>query len=544
MANESHAGARSSFSANVLRVGVGVAVVLAALGLGPGQVLAQNACICNGGGGSGGGGGGGGGGGEPATSVSLTSVSTTETNATVEWEFYPPSASTSMVWGPSGSGSPRYTQSPVSISGDWATVKLLYLQPGSTYDYYVTASESGYTSSTSATASFTTQAFTVRTAVRGLGGGVTIQLANISGVVTTASGAAAPEGLGIDAFCTGNAYSEDNGTATDSVGDFSLRLPYPCENSAYGASSNTYTIEVVNDASTVILPYGSYGWNPDWDTPVYHPAQVPGDWNISIVTPLPEYMTFQLPPDVLGPWVPQVLQFSNAPAGMVTISYSQSVTYSNQVCAPFTHGGENGCSSTQWTTQTTYSNGGSAGSLEVLAQYEASGATTFNATDREWTVTSLNEFGSPVHWEFAGPNSPNYIPDQLTPTSNTPGQYLLNGWSNVLIPGPNSLAWSVDSDQSTASGWTFSLDLEVAVPIDDFGSVGLSTELTWSQTTSVTVSNALSFTLHGNGGDACYDVYAVGPSNDAAALILGIYYWNWNTNPQYVDGSPVCVTPS
>jgi hypothetical protein len=539
MAGFRHPKTLGRLPATALRVATGLAVLLATLGLGSGQVLAQNACICNGQGGSGGGPPG-----SPSTSVSLISVSTTDTNATVVWQFYPLSAKTSLVWGPSEPGSAQYTQTPDSVSGDWATARLLYLQPDSTYDYYVTAAESGYASSTSSPSSFTTQTFTAVTVVRGLETGGSIQLANISGIVTTAAGAAAPAGLGIDAFCTGNAYSEDNGTVTNSKGEFSLFLPYPCNNAAFSATSRSYTIEVVNNPSTVILPFGSYGWNPDWDVEFYHPTQLPGYWNMSIVTPLPEYMTFELPPNILGPWVPQVLQFSNAPAGAAVISYSQSVTYANQVCTPFENGGENGCTSTDWTAETTYSTGGDAGSLEYLAQYMSSGATTFNSTDRAWTVTSMNEFGTPVHSGFVHPGNANYVADQLTPTSDIPGQYLLSGWSNIMVTGASSLTWSVDSDQSTASSWNFALDLEADVPIGDFGSVSLSTDLTWSQSTSVTISNAISFTLYGDGGTSCFNVYAVGPSNDAGALIIGIYYWSWSANPQYEDGSPVCVTPS
>ena len=526
-----------------MQIAVSASIVAATLALVPGHAGAY--IICRGCGTGGGGGGGG------SVSASVPGVSSTATGATITWTIYPTSATTSISWGPTSMGAFPYVQSPISVSSaGQATLVLIYLQPETSYSFQISASYSGMSPYTSGNYSFTTPAFVPTTFMNWLpGGGPQIQLAQVTGSVSDGQGNPGPAGLGVAIYCTGNPYWEENGTATTSGGLFSVAIPYPCQNNVYGSSSNDYTVVVVNDPQVTIGQSSWYTWQPYYTT-VYHPNQWKGFWNISIDVPLPEPMTFQLLPNVVGPWVPQVVQFSNAPANFATISYTQSVSYSSQVCTPFSNGGENGCSSTTWTAQTSYSTNWGAGSLEYEAQYMASGMALFTASDREWAITSVNDYGSPLHQGFSTPGSSNYIADQLTPSSGVSGMYLLSGCDtvcqNVFLAGGDRITWTLDSAFSSVRSWNIGLGLSMGVPLDEFGmvggEVGVDTSLTWSQSTSYTVSNAISFTITGGGSDSCYNVYAVGPSDNAAALIIGIYYWNWPHT--YSGTSPACFTPS
>ena len=113
---------------------------------------------------------------------------------------------------------------------------------------------------------------------------------------------------------------------------------------------------------------------------------------------------------------------------------------------------------------------------------------------------------------------------------------------NQKIPAGNRLSCTIASGQASEHSWNLQIGLEADIPIDDVATVQLSTDLNFSQTTETTTSGALSFTLSSpKGVTSCYTVYAVGPANNAEALVLGIYWWNYSTSH---DGAGHCVTPN
>jgi len=443
--------------------------------------------------------------------INNVATSTNSTGATVTFDLSPSSASYTFGFGTS-QGSYPYTGVTRDQSGS-VTVTIDLLDPSSVYYFQITGSESCYTSG-SWSGTFATSSDTQDW---------------LSGVVLDSNGPAVDQHVFAECYPTGGSPSAnmvwDANAWTGSSGTFHIGGNYSDPGNLQTCMEDKYpiTVEVLNS--------------------------IPGFWNETyVIYAPPTWLSFDLPSNFVSPYIVQALDFSNANSadgmeGYSTISYTTGTTYTTteSFCWELLWSG--GCTSTSTELSSSLTFVSENGDLEVSQQYWTSGTVTFLSNTRTSAVTSMDFYAPYGNPQFPGQQAE---PDWLEPGTNQSGVYLLQNWggagSGVLVSPSYSRGGSttVSTTQSVegASG------VDVSVGVDIYG-VGVGTSvasLKWSQTSSTTETNTLSWMLSVPKGDppVCFVVYGAGgsASSDTADLI-GI----WAYDPTLSDGNDTCPLP-
>jgi hypothetical protein len=444
-------------------------------------------------------------------------LATNPTNASIQYWLLDTSgetaASSSLTWGPNASY--QYTaisNQGVGTSGS-VTAFIDFLDPSTTYYYHVHA----WTSCTDGSGthqyigdyygSFTTG---LEATYVGQYGAV------IRGVVYNANGGTAPAGLEVYVQCTG--YSLWSQYAyTNAQGAYSISPAL----GATGCTTNGYGYYIVEVLNSVISNPG----NPS--------VQWPGYWNESIVIWAVQFVNFYLPLNIIGPWIPQVVDYSNAPSGYSTISFSTSTKFTNSVVDNFAASGgayvgpigggvsfqTSTTTSQSVTTKSSYTS--FQGSLEVLDRFWTSGMVEFNAIDRSLNAPVETPYGSEVYEE----QGPSYI----TPTNT--GMYVIPGYSAIKLSPQQQQQYQVTVTGSTTVSYNYSMNFGITVELDAVSfTVGLT--MGWGASTTTTYVNDLSGVVGGptTTTTECFTIYGSGGSQSsgtATMIDILMYSPNW-----------------
>lgn len=296
-------------------------------------------------------------------------------------------------------------------------------------------------------------------------------------------------------------------------------------------------VSLINSA---VIPPGGSGYSTIW----------PGYFNESIVVWAPEAIDFVLPSNYVSSYLPVITDLSNANssnglAGYSTISYQSGTTYttSEKDCATggFVAGGCS-TSSTQFGAGSIYQS--TNGNLFVSQQYWTSGLTIIDGLNRTGWTASQNYYAPYGYPQFPGQQP---IGDWLTPSTYLAhNAYPMPGWGDLGTGRPVYYQHSIGGyvTTSTTRATTGVKDLAISVDVSYFVGVGFQVaDLSWSQTSSATVQNTLTWMAQipvNTPAPTCFVVYGQGGSASAGtADIIGI----WAYASTYSGGLYTCGTP-
>ena len=326
---------------------------------------------------------------------------------------------------------------------------------------------------------------------------------SVSGFVTDAHGNPAPDNVAVEASCLNTYYGNFESwgyTGDSSPGHYTIDISmWQIPN--YGLC-NGIAVRVLNNYPNMNV----------W----------PGYWNETIVTWAPQVVDFQLPANVISPYIPQAVDFSNANStngwtGMTSVSYTQTTSYttSESYCWHLFFWG--GCSSSsQPVFDATHSYTSQAGNLVVSQRFWTSGTVEFAAMDRVAAITSTDyysDYGSP---QFPAQQQVN---DWLIPTNTSSSHYYINTWGSsgygtkvtYQYPQGGSVTTITTSSTTGITEWDLSVDIGLV------GVVGISIPVvgqSWSQTSTSTYQHGLTWnvTVPQSIGTICAVVYGEGGS--------------------------------
>lgn len=280
----------------------------------------------------------------------------------------------------------------------------------------------------------------------------------------------------------------------------------------------------------------------------------PGQWNESLAIWAPQNVAFVLASNFVKYNVVQVQDYSNAVSGsdfpnsLITFTSGSTYTTSSSHCwsALWVF---NGCSDAYNTIGSSSSWSATGHNLVVTENLWESGTVLFDAMDRLAYLTTESYYAAeqpPVNQPSTWPSGDNITASDAA--SNT-SIYPIYSWGYedgsqgrpVYVNSSASGAITVSS-KSTVTGLVKGFSVDVGVSI--YG-VDLSTTVVtdqWSQTSTYTVSNTLSWTVYGNSTTVpiCYAVYGVGGSSSSTgstADAIGI----WAFSPTLSGGRYSCL---
>jgi hypothetical protein len=485
---------------------------------------------------------------EPVTeAVGISDVEAVaeSTNVTISWEVSPISSpNATLNWG--NTSAYEFHEYNISGSGGAYTVFLNYLAPNTTYYYEIWAGPPASTCDINWIGGLYAASFST---------GADLMSA-ISGVVTDQTGAEFSQGgLYVQASCLDMPSGASNVpiyAVTSPSGGYSL-VGAPSYYSGalhYVCPSGPFDVQIINQ----VTQYTS-------GLTIKDSSQWPGHWNETVAVWAPQVVDFVLPSDYLSPYFPAVLDFSNAAANYSTIGYSTgtSTSYTTSLGYSWSVGSGSGPAfSGTSSTSSTYTEGASGGfeqeggTLDYIVQRETSGTVEFNALSREWAETQVMLVGPLLNGEPAAQDSSFVQPsDWLSPmsmnqSSDTPAPYFVynSGASklmeDVLDSTPGFYYTGGVTASTTASatgGYSVSFGLTTSLP--GVGSVTLSVGAQWSQTSSTSYTQELTYKVGmpaTGGSPVCIDVIGQGGSGTTSADMFGIYTWSPNSEGK-------CTTP-
>lgn len=432
-------------------------------------------------------------------SVQVNATSAT-INFTAAFTGYSP---ITLEWGNTSVGDVFSQQASYSSTTLKGSIYLSYLQPNTTYGFNLLAGGGGTCIHGTVeyycylTSSFTTTADSYGAQP----GGDHWIMVN----VTNPSGALAPNGMSVQYKCLGyNGNGLVGGGTTGNTqsgrGWAGFDIP-PDSQCAHGLRI------------TVLNGQGATLW--------------PGYFNESVDMFAAQPVYIVLPANYVGPYLPQVLDFSNynytnSLAGWSDIQYTQTTTYTDSATTAWSFTAYPGSftveasgSSTQSYTFTTSSTDASAnGSLDVAASFWTSGTIEFSAMSREWASTSVNEYGSEVS-ELSPP--PNPTVDWMYPGTNVSGVAVLNGWNQIGLGPGGTKQGSVYVDGTTTTNYRLSAGYDLTVVIEGVSVKILDVNYGFSLSSTTTSSKTLSWSVTvpqtADGGHyTCFNVYGSGES--------------------------------
>lgn len=453
-------------------------------------------------------------------------VTTSSTNATIQVSVSPDLSGTNVTieWG----NSTGYNYAPPSVPSNW-TIFLNYLDPSTSYYFEVDARPPVQSSCT--------QQYTWNT-YSGSWTTSSDSMLNIQGTVHDANGTAADPGTVVFASCTvyvasdGSLGSSDpytwyDYTGTGSNGAYSLAVNNPADlsDNICGEYGFGYVVSVVNGE---FCPTSSCVTGNTW----------PGVWNETVVTYAPQIVDFVLPMNFVGPYIPQVLEFSNAEAGYSSLTFAKATTFDEEQTDDFgaTGGAYVGPAEVSLSYQTSTTSSTSytvakaetqdGGSLEVLDRFWTSGTVEFNALNRTWSMPAENSCTAACGGEVYEDAGPGFVSSWLYPGSDAPGMYVITGFKNVNLSAGTSETGNVSIKGSVTTTSTFGIAVGITISLLGVGTVTLGANLGSSTSSSKTYSEDLSWTISvpTGGSETCFEVYGQGGSTAAnTATIIGIW---------------------
>ena len=366
----------------------------------------------------------------------------------------------------------------------------------------------------------------------------------VSGQVTNSKGQAGT-GLLVETSCTDPQGLPSYWTITNSAGKYSVSIPVLNVDTPQGwqylpcPSGGGVLVSLVNSAQ---IPPGGNGYTSMWL----------GYFNESIMILAQQVVNFVLPSNFISPYIPEVIDFSNAPANYGTITYTQTFTASETLEHEWSVsggyvGGIGISGSTQITKSLTAGSGAwsNNGTLDWGAQWNTSGTVYFNATQRTWNITSLSTYGGAYTDGFSSQYGIAPPTDNLEPGKLPPGAYYLkdsNGktMQNVGTPAGKGLQGGIETSTTTATSVGITLSFSLSIGIPGTQALSFNAQTGWSQTTSSTYSQDLTWSIGGNQA-ACYDMFGEGGNPNASPEttdLIGIFYW---VPSQVQNGVPTCT---
>lgn len=479
---------------------------------------------------------GGGGGGNCPTPYVIdlgSAYVTNSTNATVMFWGLPtspePTGMGTVYWGPTPSYGATIPAIGFTMKGAGTAADFInFLGPNTTYYYEISGTQT-------CTDSNGTHMYSGTTTGNFFTGADDMHY--ITGTVYDVNSQKAASGFAVQVTCVNdgprNGYF-DSYSYTSSAGQFSVpiistaQMPapyYDCQDSGDGG----FYIQAENG------PYGGYLGGITW----------PGHWNETIETMAPQLVNFYLPLDFVGANFSIALDFSNAPAQYGSLTWISGSTLTTtltnvwSVSGQFGVAGGGGSGSSSMGVQAGSNSGwwSNSGTLDIIARWWITGVLLCNTIVRGCGITWENDIGLPYSDGFASQDPTFVAPsDWLTPSTYAAhgGYYLLDGaglaMKNKFTPayqGDNG-AVTTSTTTSSSGGYSWSLGVSVSIPGFYIPLAGLTASLGWSQTSSYTVSNTLSWSI-GGPTQSCYDVFGQGgsappPPGITTADMIGIYY--------------------
>jgi hypothetical protein len=267
-----------------------------------------------------------------------------------------------------------------------------------------------------------------------------------------------------------------------------------------------------------------------------------GRWNESVVVWAPQFVNFLLPTNFLGPYETEVAEPSNAPNGYSTLSYTESIGYTNSWTDQFSADGgayvlgsgdsvnfETSTTATQGvTTSTSWSS--TDGSLARVAKFWTSGSIEFDGISGEWSVPVITTYGSGVQPEQGS----QYTQTWMYPGSSAPGLYTFPGYSQVKLSPGNAESGNITFSGTVSTVTNLSVSFAVnlgnlvstVMGMPSFLStpVGVNLGFGTASSTSQSVSLHWGIDVPSGGTARCFDVYGEGGSaSQGTATVVGIW---------------------
>jgi hypothetical protein len=265
-----------------------------------------------------------------------------------------------------------------------------------------------------------------------------------------------------------------------------------------------------------------------------------GHWNETIVVWAPQAVNFYLPSYTISPFIPQVLDFSNAPTGYDSISYqatfstTDNLTHDWSVSGGAVLSGEvSGSSSASQTIQSGSGPGTSSGTIYWGAQYQnTTGMLLYNALYRHWNISSLVLL-KPTSDGFSSQYGVSPPPDDLEPGKlPSDAYYLLDPndlpYQNTYTPAGKGYAGELQTSTTVSTDSGVSIAFTLSADLPGAQAASFSAQTGWSQTTSTTSGWDLSWSIGGANAE-CYDVFGEGGNPNSYPVtnadFIGIYMW-------------------
>jgi hypothetical protein len=433
-------------------------------------------------------------------------VATNATNSTILWWLTTSSAMSTgdanISWG--NSTAYVYSQPPNQLGGENPTATFLdYLEPNTTYYYKVTVWSSCEDSPT--------QKYVYHGSTTGSWSTSADHMDSFVGTIHNQSGGNAPSGVYVYSQCSvappaGYGY-QDSFNVTVSGGRYSVGEPEYSQSGLYPRACTGGTFEVAVDNQ----PVHYYLYPNCLEIEGGCTSAVWSDsWNETVVLWAAQVLDFYLPETSLnlGPWIPVVLDFTDDSA--TTFDYSSGLE--STTTSTWSYDGSGGSASVTSSNLTDLNTDNNPGSnLEYYAQYDLTGAITFNAvTNRLSSITSWSYTGGPL----ATSNNPNQVTDPVTPFFNTA---LTNENCYSVVPGGATITRMTTYEQSL--NLTSSFDFSLSVGLDLGNGLSVSAQV-------LDVANALS-----NGGGHSWSLsYSLYEPSNGTTQYVWVYVQPGTTN--------------
>ncbi len=455
----------------------------------------------------------------PIVRVESVDVQANATDVTITWDTAPQLSNSTVLFGHADSQLVQRAQER-SSSGNH-TAFLNYLEPQAGYSFLLSTRAPGFVTS-AIQGSWTT------TAASGNW---------LNGTVYGPTNAThAPAGLLVSISCARFLPQAwwSTYTYTNAWGEYALWL-FPdmgVRKCAQGGTGSTgYNVTVLNPEIGT-----TWTWPRHWNETVYI-------WDVQKVD-------FYLPLAYVGPLVPLVLDFSNAPPDYSRIAYSQTVTSTTTLTSSWSvgggiilEGGTSGSSSSSSSKSYGSEIASNDGPLIWVGQYNTTGWLAYDAFTDNWTVFKKSMFELPITQGFASNYGSLFTPPEnwLFPSSSAPKYVLknLNGllMDGVPVPPGQEISGLVTTSTTNETGSDYFVGIDLSATLKGVIPVHFNLQMSWSTSSSTTHTETLTWTAKPPSGGtySCFTVYGQGGSplgTVPTANMIGIWWWPATQNAQ------------
>jgi len=460
--------------------------------------------------------------------LGLYSLSVNPTNATLSWDTTGSGGITAVSANITFGTTTAYSFYAGNDTTQYQDVYINYLEPSTEYHYkiagfgYCVYEDVYHWYRGTYAGTFNTSAETVYTVN---------QILYISGHVQNSTGSPGPSGMLVIAYCsdwvgtwtdmeynltglTSSISSEWWQSATvGSNGDFRIPVSTFLTNSSngyaevcdWGGAQTIITIFTTTSEHCGYLNYcvSGAGWGGL------------GAWNETYVVWDRPFLHADAPTNQLGPYVPLELEFTNST--YATLQFNESVSVSTTYTDIVAGTGEEGSSS--FAVDQTGSATGE--DVETWVQYYTSGFVTFNATERNSSLSYVTFSGPKYHSTTQNlitgiPLSPASIPRDETYDDG------LWDWYNITPTETRGGSVTISGSATDITGLDISVDL--SLDLGGVASVGVSIPIDVTFSTTTSYADAFSFSVDNTGSaDHAFTAYVAGGSNTESGMV--VYVW-------------------